>query len=247
MIIYFAGADGENQYAKMLREAGAKHRLESYFYLKEGPTRKGFDSYLLDSGGFSARNKGVPISVVGYSRYLNDHQVELAFNLDTNDFEETKRNQRFLERECPGTYIIPIYHYGDLKEDNYLEELIGEYPYIGLGGVAGRKRSKEEKIGFWAHIFKQSGTTTRIHGLGLTKEDAMKTFPFYSVDSTSWQSFGRYGQSKSTTKRIARVRVRTRHYLDNIKLDMLNYWVKLETEITELWTERGIVWDQFKP
>lgn len=49
------------------------------------------------------------IDVQDFVAFLNKYDVEFAFNLDTNDIEESLSNQRTLDLNT-NTYIMPVYH-----------------------------------------------------------------------------------------------------------------------------------------
>ena len=57
------------------------------------------------------------------------------------------------------------------------------YTYICLGGSVGRK--KTERFNFFENIYNKY-PTHKFHGLGVNDPKLIKSFPFYSVDSTSW-------------------------------------------------------------
>ena len=91
----------------------------------------------------------------------------------------------------------------------YYKQLVASYNYIALGGIV---------VGKWGNVSQMvplikyaNVRGVRVHGLGFTRQDELSRFPFYSVDSTSWQSerFGTVymfdGRTLRTAKRGARV------------------------------------------
>ena len=249
MKIYLAGADGGSIYIEALKRAGVKNRLESFYSLGGRPSMhlSMFD-YLLDSGGFVARTKGVPIKIEEYARYINQNKIQKAFNLDTKSVKETLANQKYLDANCPDCYIIPVYHISDYLEGNVqlFKDYIASYSYIGIGGVA--------KVGYanqtirdraMEYIFSLSGSTTALHGLGQTMIEELRKYPWYSVDSTSWLQPARYGGSKFHSKNMGRVRSKVVPYDKNAEREAM-YWVKKERELTYLWKQRGIDWEDFE-
>ena len=84
---------------KFLREQGAENILQSYWYIKSqnAPVYTGAE-LLIDSGGYTARLKGIKIPIDEYAAWLNENKIKVAFNLDTNDVQETQENQKILER-----------------------------------------------------------------------------------------------------------------------------------------------------
>lgn len=249
MRIYFAGAESDN-YRNILLKGGIKNRLESFWALgmgKSKPANNMFESYLLDSGGYSARIRGVKINVKDYADYLNKYKVRLAFNLDTNDVEETLANQAYLEKNAQA-YIIPIYHLSDWLSPKYrslIKEYSDNYPYIGLGGSAGGKVGNDARKKFLNYSFSFTKDKTRVHGLGMTGEWMLMTYPYYSVDSTSWLSMGRFANSKIHSKEMAKVVARKRHHTENATTE-LEYWRDLQARVDKLWEKRGVKWEPFE-
>lgn len=243
MKLHFAGSDGNPKYNELLKAAGANCRLESFYSLSRKAPSTGFD-LLLDSGGFVARTKGIVISVEDYAKYINTFGVKKAFNLDTNDLEETLANQKYLDENCPNCYIIPIYHLSDyLKDRGLLKQFIDDgYPYIGIGGVAGEGSPVKLQKQFYDYIFNITRDKIKLHGLGITSEPILERYPWYSVDSTSWLSFARYGNSKSNSRKMAMVKAKGKHYLQNTQ-EEAHHWAMLERKMTYLWKQRGVVWD----
>lgn len=240
MIIFYAGSDGNTKYNNILRSHGIESRLESYIGLGNKPPSD-FPRYLLDSGGYTIRQKGGELRVEEYAEYIREHRVKLAFNLDTNDVQETLEHQEFLDKNTPA-YIIPIYHFSDFYERNgLLEKYVKKYDFIAIGGVAGNSLNINDERVFYNSVFRVTKDKVKVHGLGITKEAHLKRYPFYSVDSTSWLGFARYGNSKIASKEMSRYRAKERHYLENASYE-LTYWTNLQKFITKLWKKRGITW-----
>ena len=248
MKILYAGADGGENYRNLLLERGCTNKLESYWSLK---TLKDlsyitkFDFYLADSGGFVARNKGTVISVEQYAKWLNKWNIPYAFNLDTMDVYETQDNQYYLQQHT-NSYILPVYHLSDYLsgERELIQDFIdARYPYIALGGIAGVVPPPNFDIHeFFRYAFRHTLDKIRVHGLGITSKTWLETYPFYSVDSTSWLAPGRFGRMASIQdERVQRYYAKKVHYLESIGED-LTYWIELENYITRLWEKRGVTW-----
>lgn len=250
--IYFAGTEPKN-YRVALKEQGVESILQSYWSLGGGgsnpkaPNNKDFDYYLLDSGGYSARIRGIEIDVKAYADYLNKHKIKYAFNLDTNSVPETLRNQKYLEQNTD-TYIIPIYHLSDWLDPQHrglIEKYAEAYPFIAVGGSAGAGGTAENRKKFLNHTFHYTKDKVKVHGLGMTTEWMLMGYPFYSVDSTSWMETARFGSSKVYDKSLATVRAKKRHYLERLP-DEIQHWLKKEQTITDLWKRRGVVWNNVR-
>ncbi len=241
MRIHFAGADNTPRYNELLLDQGAKHRLESFHSLGKKEPSKGF-TLLLDSGGFVARTKGVPINLDTYINYIKKHEIKFAFNLDTNDLEQTLSNQRKLI-ESTNCYIIPIYHLSDyLQNRELLHDFINEFPYISVGGVAGENSPISLQEEFYKYVFHHTADKTKVHGLGITAQPMLERYPWFSVDSTSWLSAARFGNTRTTDDEIiAKFNAKKNHYLVNTKAEV-EWWLALEQYATDLWTKRGVIW-----
>jgi len=245
MRLFFAGSE-PTKYRDILIKNGARNGLESFWSLsqKTPPSQNSWPGhYLLDSGGYSARVRGVKIGVKKYADYLNKHQLKFAFNLDPPDNNESLHNLYYLQ-ENTNTYIIPIYHspeYKDPKWRGIIDYYAENYPFIGLGGIAGREVGQEMTEKFLNYVFSRTTNKVAVHGLGTTRRDLITKFPFYSVDSTSWMQPMRFGGSITHSKEMAKVRARKNHYIENV-IDDIKWWVNLEEEMTRLWTGRGADW-----
>lgn len=242
MRIFFAGADNTTRYNNILLKAGVENRLESFYSLNKKRGSVEFKNYLLDSGGFVARTKNIIISVQEYAAYINRYGIKQAFNLDTNDTKATLENQKYLEKHT-NAYILPIYHASDWTSgDLLIDKFIADgYPYIALGGMAGVTNSRVAEQQFLAHCFKRTRDKVKVHGLGKTAIPTLERFPFYSVDSTSWLSFARYGNSLSDDNLMTQMKAKRKHYLPNTYEEIIR-WKQVEREINQLWERRGIVW-----
>lgn len=245
MRLLFAGSEPK-KYRDILLKAGAQNGLESYWSLaqKVPPAQEDWSGlYLLDSGGYSARVRGVEIDVKQYAAYLNKYKVKFAFNLDPPDNNESLHNLYYLQ-ENTNTYIIPIYHSPEYKDPNWrgiLDYYIENYPFIALGGIAGREVNQKTTEKFLNYVFKRTRDKVAVHGLGTTRKNLLVKYPFYCVDSTSWMQPMRFGGSIAHSKEMARVRARKNHYTENVVAD-IEWWLQLEKDITKLWLKRGIDW-----
>jgi hypothetical protein len=242
MKIHFAGSDGQVEFNVILEEAKAQNRLESFYGLGKRKPSTQFD-LLLDSGGFVARTKGVQISVEQYANHINVNNIKVAFNLDTNDPIQTQQNQKYLEANTKA-YIIPIYHLSDyLHLRNLLDQYIEKYAYIGIGGVAGEGSPVALQEVFYNHCFFKTRDKIKLHGLGITGKKMLEKYPWFSVDSTSWLAFARYGNSKTNSKKMSQVKAKTSPWQKNT-LEEVKYWLALEAKLTKLWEMRGIKWNK---
>jgi hypothetical protein len=212
VIIYFAGA--EQPWAlKALRKAEARNVFMSYFYV---PKRKPVADVLktaafpypvrlmVDSGVFTLLEgmKHGTIGKVDFEEYAanyfawlkaNAQHITTCVNLDLDSVVGCKKvdewNERyFSEIERLGIEVAYVWHKERGRAD-YLR-FCRQYRYIAFsamldGGV------NLSLVNSW--VRKAGDYGTKVHGLAMTRWDALKRIPFYSVDSTTWLSGTRYG------------------------------------------------------
>jgi hypothetical protein len=243
--MYFAGSEPKG-FFEALQTEGVKNVLVSAFSMnyKKGLEKHNeiFDKIFLDSGGYSARTRGVIVKVDDYAKYINENDIKIAFNLDTMSVEETMQNQKHLEKHT-SSYIVPIYHHSDYvskKNRRLLDSFIERYNYISIGGVAGMRLGKGAEV-LYDYVFNKTKDKTKVHGLGITSEKILETYPFYSVDSTSWLAFCRYGNSCSIKDpRLTKFYNKAVHYSERLAMEIQHY-LKMEKQITRLWDKRGVI------
>lgn len=154
-------------------------------------------SIFLDSGAFSALTQKTQVNIHEYISFIKDNEdvLEIYANLDViGNPEATWENQRKMEGE--GLKPLPIIHYG--TDIVWLQRYIRKgYDYIGLGGMV---PVSTVKLHYWLdRLFSTVLSDTngmpiiKVHGFGLTTFSLLLSFPWYSVDSTSWVITGRLG------------------------------------------------------
>ncbi|MBC9731154.1 hypothetical protein [Streptomyces sp. TRM68367] len=148
-----------------------------------------------DSGAHSARTLGLHLTLEDYAAWCHrwDHHLTLYANLDVIGAPQaTWDNQKRLETEH-GLTPIPVFHTGDPWE--WLERYIDDgYTYIALGKLLGNPIP--EVLPWLAKAFKIADGRAVFHGFGMTVWRALREFPFYSVDSSTWTSSFRFGVVK---------------------------------------------------
>ncbi len=150
-----------------------------------------------------------------FKQYLHDYAefvkknkswIDLCANVDViGNPELTWKNQRRLEKL--GIKPVPVVHYGtDLK---WLQLYVDRgYDLIGLGGLVGS--TGEEDCKRWIDrcfqlVCGKTGLpSVKIHGFGVTSYRLLITYPWYSVDSTSWTKVGAFGGILVPHKRSGR-------------------------------------------
>lgn len=213
---------------------------------------------IIDSGAFTAWTTGKPINPKDYAAWAiafdnrwRDKMASLEFmNLDViGDQDGTWRNQSILE--TLGMKPLPIITYGvDLE---HLDRALDQYDYIALGGLVPYTRQKD-KLKQWLDAcfsrvmayHKKTGILRRIHLLGVTTDWVLKRYPCFSSDSSTWVSCLRFGGGKAAVidqlpryKESDGAMAATIHTLRS----EIRKYKKMETEATNLWKSRGVVFD----
>jgi hypothetical protein len=159
--------------------------------------RLGFRDWSMDSGAFTAHQKGVAVDLDAYiaccqERLATDPKLVEVFALDA--IGDPRRTLENTERMwAAGVPAIPCYHYGEPVD--YLLHYAARYPKIALGGMAMLKGPGRLAVirqcfaRVWPHL---------VHGFGITHERQLMAVPWHSVDSSSWESnVARYGRPVS--------------------------------------------------
>ncbi len=151
---------------------------------------------MLDSGAFSAKNKGTTIDIHKYIAFIKKHSdiFEYYITLDViGNGEASYNNLKIMEDN--GLRPIPVYHYGtDMKWlFKYLDQ---GYDYIALGGLV-----RKPGLVNWLDILWTDHLTddnnypiVKIHGFGLTDFKLLFRYPWYSLDSGTWMMCGAMGR-----------------------------------------------------
>jgi hypothetical protein len=193
--------------------------LLSYWYYRDSDLDALFTTHFTppypevfaDSGAFSAMTQGVAITPESYAGWLQRwaHWFTAYANLDViMDAEATRTNQQRLEDL--GLTPLPCFHVRSAW--SYLEHYLAHYPYIALG-VAGMQGRKPALMAWLTRCFRLAGARAVYHGFALTSWEVMSTFPWYSVDSSSWGQGFRYGQVPvfcPRRRRFVKLRLRDR-------------------------------------
>jgi hypothetical protein len=243
MTIYFAGAEASIDFFR--NDCKVNNLLVSFPFAKKNKTEM-HDTYFLDSGAYSVATKKIKIDLDDYIEYIKKMGLKTYAALDViGDAAKSKENYIYMRKN--GVEPIPCFHINEPFE--YLEYYLSESKYIALGGVALLKR--ENKVRPWlSHCFSiiKKKPAVKVHGFGITIWNILTSFPFYSVDSTSWQNPARYQQhfdfSMGKLSRISHYTPSGHRFFDK-KTQLVRSvyeFTKAEEYLTELWKKRGIVW-----
>lgn len=162
---------------------------------------------MLDSGAFSffvkSKKLGNKLLVNNdFKKYLKSYiefiykfknSLEVYVNLDViGNAKLTWEIQKEMEKN--GLNPLPVFHANeDIK---YLKKYLDMYEYVGLGG----KQLSLKQYSFWVdtlfkdYICHKDGIPRiKVHGFGINLYRVLIRYPWYSVDSTTWMQFAKYG------------------------------------------------------
>jgi hypothetical protein len=145
-----------------------------------------------DSGAYSSFTQGITIDVRAYADWVKRwrHLFAVYANLDAiGNAEQTRVNQQRLEDL--GLTPLPVFHTGDSWE--YLDWYLERYQYIALGGMVPYARTPKKLMPWLVQCFKRAQGHAVYHGFGCTGWSLMRSFPWYTVDSSSWGAGFRFG------------------------------------------------------
>ena len=167
--------------------------LESFFSVQQWEMEyiKNSKMFLLDSGAFSfmtRSNLRVDFDeyLKKYIHFINKYNVKYFFELDIDSVVGLKKVEEYrevLERET-GKKCIPVWHKSRGKQ--YFLDMVKEYDYVAIGGIASGEIKRREYKYFPWFIEQAHKHNCKIHGLGFTSTRLLKKYKFDSVDSTSW-------------------------------------------------------------
>ena len=218
MKIFLAGVEGgEPQTIKHHIE----NAFYSYYYMrKKGDTKiiGAKDSHQLvfvDSGAHSFFNEkseeGVMSATIHIKKsktketpkeYFDNYVIWLKENWNHFDYyaeldigvivgqKKVLEWREVLKKENLYSKCVPVYHPDIMSWEDYIDMLdTCESSYIALeGDRRNRKRLPYNKL-----IKPAYDRGIKVHGFAMTKHSVMGTYPFYSVDSTSWLAGDMFG------------------------------------------------------
>lgn len=215
MKIYLAGAPGLKS-REIMWQRLANSRLLSFWNIHQNEFNVPFAFKLikrrmtkkielfLDSGAYSAWTQGAPIDIQEYISFIKENidVISVYANLDVIGIGGKQPNmltaQRTLENqkimEDAGLHPVPCFHFGEPY--SFLEYYVKNYDYLALGvaGNSGVKLIPWLNECFSKYICDEQGMPKiKIHGFAVTSLKLLVTYPWYSVDSTSWVITGRMG------------------------------------------------------
>tara|TARA_R110001632_G_scaffold83288_2_gene184433 strand:+ start:4384 stop:5208 length:825 start_codon:yes stop_codon:yes gene_type:complete len=221
---------------------------------------------LIDSGAFSAWNRGLVINIDHYVQFIEKvkkikttHEIYFI-NLDVIPHKKgTIPTPEQIDRACKkgienyfyikdkGHSTIHTFHqFESFDFLRFIVEHCNDLNYIGISPA--NDQSVESRNEWLKTIYNELKTDVRTHVLGLTAKDSLEKFPCYSADSSSWINVGRFGElfDYDELEKIPKKNLNKNNlqYFDpNTDFhEAFKYYLNLEKYITDLWTTRGIKW-----
>ena len=270
MRIFFAGVS--KQYEDAFLSLGVKNYLSSYENQKgtdlaadiAGRIQPG-NAFLLDSGAFSVWRSGRTINLAEYIDYAKDfvkkHKGKIdhiyTVNLDVipgvqgikptpKEVDDAAKEgwENMLQFERAGLIPLHIFHQGEKFE--WLEKISARHRYIGIS--PNNDASIKSKFRWMQRVYSIIKAKNMTHGFAVTARKLMLAFPWYSVDSTSWLAPVMYGKAVFT-KEFEEIGLssRSKSHVDYVIQRNIIELRRLQRMYTNLWTKRGVVWDEDEP
>lgn len=157
-----------------------------------------------DSGAFSVRSLGITIRLADYAAWLRDWRglITTAASLDViGDHAASARNLRALHDR--GLNVLPVFHLGTPWPE--LDALCRDHRYLALGGMVPASSQYQRLMRWLVRCFRTAREHDVVyHGFGQTALAVLSRLPFYTVDSSTWSTGGRYAQVTLFDPRTAR-------------------------------------------
>lgn len=158
------------------------------------------------SKGFRADNYGFYESdafwqyVDEYAAFIkeNKESIRTYVNVDVIfNNEMSWKVQKYLEDQH-GLNPLPVFHSGK-DQHKWLMKYLDNYDYIGMGGLGQQSTKSQWMRNMGDPVFSTICKAPdflpshKIHGFAMTSPSLLAAYPWYSVDSTSWIQFGKFG------------------------------------------------------
>lgn len=234
--------------------------LHSYFYAKTLPEdfstiiKKNNITFFLDSGAHSVNTINAEIKIQEYISFIKKYKDCIKFYAgldDIKDYKKTISNQKIME--AAGLKPLITYHYNEPIE--LLNDYLNQYDMICLGGVVGKGRNA--KIKWLNNLYDKiigKYPLKKIHMFGISDKKILSMFPFYSADSSKHSiqcamGYSQYGINNKPNKSLNFIKHLKLTGNSNTETSMIRFIdsiksaIMVEKYITDLWTKRGVTWD----
>lgn len=190
LVKFYFVYSGNLQEREIIMELKPPNLLLSYFYFKHKSISEVIEelgykpNIILDSGAFSAKNKGIILDMDTYQNYVkeNENFVEHYIAPDVmHDGEATF--ERFLIMKENGFNPVPVFHYQ--TDEKWIKKYadMGER-FIALGSTVPEK--KKELVRIWINELSTKYLSMDFHVLGTSNRRIIDFCDVLSCDSTGW-------------------------------------------------------------
>jgi len=204
MIVYLAGFKTIEKIWD--KPTDSIHLLSSFWEHKNGVFGEYVrqERHILDSGAFSAindktgkyKNFDWDSYVKKYISFIKQTNQKLFFELDIDCVVGLSKVEGYRKQIEDAVGIAPIVCWHANRGADYWIKCCEAYPYVAIGTTmasdAGKKIRANPKVLNW-FIGNANKNNAKIHGLGFTDIKWLHSLKFDSVDSTTWNVGGKYG------------------------------------------------------
>lgn len=220
--------------------------LESFYSMRnwEKPLISKFGAFLLDSGAFTFMSNAKKHENIDWLSYVDrycdfivENNIKLFFELDIDKIAGIRYVEMLRSRIEDKTHRKPIPVWHPSRGKDYWLNMIKEYDYVAIGGIAAKDISlaKYEVLFPWM-LNQAHRANVKVHGLGYTKIEKLDKYRFDSIDSTTWTVGGQFGEiSKFNKGKMERISyrkngVKIKLVKDRDLLTLYNFkeWIKMQ-------------------
>lgn len=232
------------------------------------------DRLMVDSGAYTAWTMGTTVDLQQYADWCKQVQQRYGKTLRCVNLDvipgEAGRTSTTSEKKAAmvgslhnanalrshGINVAEVFHQDESWE--YLHDLLDHMPDDGVLCISPRNDvAVSHKLTWQRNVLREIlrrrtvKTLPRMHGLAVTSRKMMEEFPYYSVDSSTWNSpvrFGTYvnergGMTATKDHLGTSPRSKTPGTLDLFVRKSMQNSQHVERYITSLWSVRGVVWE----
>jgi len=162
------------------------------------------------------------------------------------------KNYEIMKKE--GLNVIHIFH--QHEKFKWLDKLLKErVDYIGISPA--NDLSRKKRLNWLKRVFTVVKDKKKTHGFGVMDVEILKKIPFYSCDGSNWTGLVRWGVM-SVYKDLSTKSLHYKKIKDALEMKLnpralknpkelvfelekvVDNILKMESEITKLWTKRGV-------
>jgi hypothetical protein len=204
--LYYLGAE-QAAWRSLLRDMGVENVGLSYYAVRKRLPKKkaysmdwGFSSVFLDSGGFTANKDAGKLTQGewreygrGYADFAQEHIHEIDI---VSEFDCLALGQGYIEAMRRDVWdhidpdqFLPVWH--PEQGATALEALAERYKRVGIA----QANIAMPGLNITPHLNKLANSGVKLHGLAMSRPDAIRHVRFSSASSTSWLSPMRFGET----------------------------------------------------